>query len=45
MEASWEEKQAVVVHDPNRISAKQIIAAIEELGYGCELQSEPESDT
>ena len=39
MEASAEEKQAVVTHDPARVTHEQIIATIEKLGYECELES------
>ena len=39
MEASSQEKQAVVTHDPAKVTHEQIIAAIEGLGYECELES------
>ena len=43
MEASVEEKSAVVVHSPAKVTTDQIEATIEELGYECELR-EPEPD-
>ena len=44
MEASAEEKQAVVTHDPTKVTSEQIVATIEKLGFECRLQSEPGSD-
>ena len=39
MAASSEEKQAIVTHDPARVTHDEIIATIEKLGYECQLAS------
>ena len=44
MEASAEEERAIVTHDPAKVTSEQIVATIEELGFECELQSEPDND-
>ncbi len=38
MEASVEEKKAVVTYAPTKVTTEQIEAAIEDLGFDCELQ-------
>lgn len=38
VDASYKEGSARVVYDPAKVTPKQIIAAIEELGYKAELQ-------
>ena len=40
MEASVETKKALVAYVPAEVTTAQIEAAIEELGFGCELESE-----
>ena len=45
VEASVEEKKAVVTYVPTKVTTEQIEAAIEELGFGCELESEPKGES
>ncbi len=40
VEASYKEGKAVVVYEPSRVSPEEIKAAIEEIGFKGELQSE-----
>ncbi len=42
VEASYEQGEAVVVHDPEKVTPDEIVVAIEELGYSAELQEESE---
>ena len=44
MEASVEDKTAVVTYAPTRVTTEQIEAAIEDLGYDCELLESDPSD-
>ena len=37
MKASLEKKNAVVTHLPAKVTTDQIKAAIEKMGFGCEL--------
>ena len=42
MEASVKDKTAIVTYAPTKVTTKQIEAAIEDLGYDCELlESDP----
>ncbi len=45
VEASLEKKKAVVTYVPTKVTTEQIKAAIEELGFGCELESEPDAES
>ncbi len=40
VEASYKEGKAVVVYEPSTVSPEEIKAAIEEIGFKAELQSE-----
>jgi len=40
VETSYKEEKAVVVYEPSKVSPEEIKAAIEEVGYKAELQSE-----
>ena len=46
MEVSLEQKKAVVTYVPAKVTTEQIEAAIEGLGFGCELvEGEPEVES
>jgi len=40
VETSYKEEKTVVVYEPSRVSPEEIKAAIEEVGFKAELQSE-----
>ena len=45
VEASAEKKKAVLTSVPTKVTTEQIEAVIEELGFSCELESEPDTES